>query len=85
MASGQDAYEKIIAGASLVQMYTMLAYEGPGAVRRYVNPLMTSVTISSHRAKKELAALLRSKGHRSVQDAVGSKIKSKDAAMTKEE
>ena len=35
VASGQDAYDKIAAGASLVQMYTMLTIEGPGAARRY--------------------------------------------------
>ena len=44
VASGRDAYEKILAGASLVQVYTVLAYEGPPAVRRI---------------KTELADLLR--------------------------
>lgn len=34
VASGRDAYEKILAGASLVQLYTVLAYEGPPVVRR---------------------------------------------------
>ena len=34
VANGRDALDKIEAGASLVQMYSMLAYEGPGAVRR---------------------------------------------------
>lgn len=43
VGSGQDAYDKIRAGASLVQVYSMLVYEGPGAVRRI---------------KEELAALL---------------------------
>ena len=32
--SGADAYEKIRAGASLVQLYTALTFEGPGLVRR---------------------------------------------------
>jgi len=31
--SGQDAYEKIKAGASLVQIYTALGYQGPPLVR----------------------------------------------------
>jgi dihydroorotate dehydrogenase len=31
-----DAYERIRAGASLVQLYTALIYEGPGVVRRIV-------------------------------------------------
>ena len=59
VASGRDAFEKIAAGASLVQMYTMLAYEGPGAVLR---------------AKRELAVVLRQKGFASVEDAVGSAV-----------
>jgi dihydroorotate dehydrogenase len=34
ISSGQDAYEKISAGASLVQIYTSMAYEGPTIVPR---------------------------------------------------
>ena len=44
ISSGQDAYDKILAGASLVQLYTALVYEGPPLVWR---------------VKRELAALLR--------------------------
>lgn len=33
VSSGQDALEKIRAGASLVQMYTALVYHGPLVVR----------------------------------------------------
>ena len=32
VGSGADAYAKIRAGASLVQLYTALAYEGPGLI-----------------------------------------------------
>ncbi|CAM9748609.1 unnamed protein product, partial [Discosporangium mesarthrocarpum] len=56
IATGADAYEKIRAGASLVQVYSMLVYTGPGAVPRI---------------KEELAALLRRDGFRSVAEAVG--------------
>ncbi|KAG7396274.1 Dihydroorotate dehydrogenase (quinone), mitochondrial [Phytophthora boehmeriae] len=56
VANGQDAYDKIRAGASLVQMYSCLIYESPLAVPR---------------AKKELAALLGADGYESVADAVG--------------
>lgn len=56
VATGQDAYDKIRAGASLVQMYSMLIYEGPGVVSR---------------VKKDLAALLERDGYQSVADAVG--------------
>lgn len=37
VASGDDAFDKIAAGASLVQLYTALTYEGPtivGKVKR---------------------------------------------------
>ncbi len=34
VASGADALDKLRAGAHLVQLYTGLAYEGPGLVRR---------------------------------------------------
>lgn len=44
MSSGKDAYDKIKAGASLVQIYTALVYEGPPLVNRI---------------KRELAQLLK--------------------------
>ncbi|XP_033012983.1 dihydroorotate dehydrogenase (quinone), mitochondrial isoform X2 [Lacerta agilis] len=56
VSSGQDALDKIRAGASLVQMYTALTYRGP--------PVVGAV-------KQELEALLREQGFQSVQDAVG--------------
>lgn len=56
VAGGADAYAKIRAGASLVQLYTALIYEGPGLVRRI---------------KTELAALLARDGFASVAEAVG--------------
>jgi len=56
IASGQDAYAKIKAGASLVQLYSMLVYEGPALV---------------HRVKRELATLLKADGFNHVAEAVG--------------
>jgi dihydroorotate dehydrogenase len=56
VSSGAEAYAKIRAGASLVQLYTALIYEGPGLVARL---------------KAELAALLRRDGFSSVAEAVG--------------
>jgi len=56
VASGADAYAKIRAGASLVQLYTALVYQGPGLVPRI---------------KRDLAALLRHDGFARVADAVG--------------
>lgn len=43
VSSGQDALEKIRAGASLVQLYTALVYRGPpvvGAVKRELEELL---------------------------------------------
>ena len=54
--SGASAYEKIRAGASLLQLYTGLVYKGPFVV----------TTI-----KQELAELLRRDGFPSLQKAVG--------------
>lgn len=56
IASGADAYARIRAGASAVQLYSALVYEGPGLVRRI---------------KTDLAASLRRDGFASVQSAVG--------------
>ncbi|CAN0418532.1 unnamed protein product [Ectocarpus sp. 12 AP-2014] len=57
VGTGQEAYDKIRAGASLVQVYSLLVYKGPGAV-----PGM----------KAELADLLKTDGFTSVAEAVGS-------------
>jgi dihydroorotate dehydrogenase len=60
VASGADAYAKIRAGASLVQLYTALVFEGPAVVRRI---------------KDQLAALLVRDGFASVMDAVGADLR----------
>ncbi|HEX8400436.1 MAG TPA: quinone-dependent dihydroorotate dehydrogenase [Allosphingosinicella sp.] len=39
IGSGADAYARIRAGASLVQLYTALVYEGPGLARRIARNL----------------------------------------------
>lgn len=41
-----DAWEKITAGASLVQIYTSLVYEGPGVVKEIVSGLKTKLAES---------------------------------------
>ncbi|WP_225768124.1 quinone-dependent dihydroorotate dehydrogenase [Inquilinus sp. Marseille-Q2685] len=60
VASGADAYAKIRAGASLVQLYTALAYRGPGLVGEI---------------KRDLAGRLRVDGFRSVAEAVGADLR----------
>jgi dihydroorotate dehydrogenase len=54
--SGAEAYARIRAGASLVQLYTGLVYGGPGLLRRIA---------------RELDALLARDGFERVADAVG--------------
>jgi dihydroorotate dehydrogenase len=41
--TAEDAWEKIAAGASLVQIYTSLVYEGPGVARDIVNGLISQL------------------------------------------
>jgi dihydroorotate dehydrogenase len=57
IANGADAYGKIRAGASALQLYTALIYQGPGVVSRVL---------------AELAALLARDGHAGIAAAVGS-------------
>ncbi len=56
ISSGRDAYAKIRAGASLVQVYTALAYQGPGLIGRI---------------KSELRACLKDDGFASLAEAIG--------------
>jgi len=57
IGSGADAYARIKAGASLVQLYSALIYEGPLLARRI---------------ERELLALMRTEGHQSLRSAIGS-------------
>lgn len=56
IASGEDAYKKIRAGAGLLQLYSALVYQGPFLVPRI---------------NRELAALLKRDGFASIAEAVG--------------
>jgi dihydroorotate dehydrogenase len=56
IASGADAYAKIRAGASLVQLYTALTYEGAGLVDKI---------------KKDVVRLIERDGLKSITAAVG--------------
>ena len=57
IATAEDAWQRIRAGASLVQLYSAMVYEGPGIARRIVRGLET---------------LLQRDGFASVAEAVGS-------------
>ncbi len=54
--SGKSAYEKIIAGASLLQLYTSFVYRGPSAAKDI---------------KKELIQILKSEGVKSIKNVIG--------------
>jgi len=57
--SGKSAYEKIIAGASLLQLYTSFVYKGPFIAKNI---------------KKELIEILKSEGIKNIKDIVGKGI-----------
>lgn len=69
VASGQDALDKIRAGASLVQLYTALTYQGP--------PVVTKI-------KRELEHLLKEQGFSSVSEAVGADHRGADGSTHKQ-
>ncbi|MEM8834144.1 MAG: dihydroorotate dehydrogenase (quinone), partial [Pseudomonadota bacterium] len=56
ISSGQDAYDKIKAGASLVQLYSALVFKGPEVVQQI---------------NKELITLLKQDGYKNISYAVG--------------
>ena len=58
--NAEDAYEKIAYGASLVQIYTSLVYEGPYVVSKIL---------------RGLKKLLENDGFKSIKEAVGHKVK----------
>jgi dihydroorotate dehydrogenase len=47
--SANDAWEKITAGASLLQIYTALVYEGPGLPKKIVNGLLRKMQLEGVR------------------------------------
>ncbi|KAL3641925.1 hypothetical protein CASFOL_012740 [Castilleja foliolosa] len=60
ISSGEDAYKKIRAGATLVQLYTAFAYGGPALIPKI---------------KVELAECLKRDGYKSIYEAVGADCK----------
>ncbi|KAM1455662.1 hypothetical protein ACFXTI_004693 [Malus domestica] len=56
ISSGEDAYKKVRAGASLVQLYTAFAYGGPALIPQI---------------KAELSECLERDGYKSISEAVG--------------
>ena len=60
VSTAREAYVKILAGASLVQLYSALVFEGPGLPERIV---------------QELPRYLRADGFESVAEAVGAETR----------
>jgi dihydroorotate dehydrogenase len=56
VGSGHDAYKKLKAGASVVQLYSQMVYEGPGLISRI---------------RSELADLMLQNGQKSLDDVIG--------------
>ena len=56
--SGKSAYEKFLAGASYVQLYTGMVFQGPNIVRKI---------------KKELKELLLNDGVKNFKEIIGKK------------
>ena len=54
--SGKSAYEKILAGASLLQLYTGFVFRGPSAAKNI---------------KKELIQILKTEGIKNIKDIIG--------------
>ena len=62
--NAEDAYQKIRLGASLVQIYSALIYEGPGVVKQI---------------NRDLSELLKRDGYQHVSQAVGTGISRRDS------
>jgi len=56
VASARETYTKILAGASLVQLYTAMVFEGPGLPARIL---------------RDLPSFLKADGFDTVADAIG--------------
>ena len=57
--SGKSAYEKILNGASLIQLYTGMVYQGPNIVLKI---------------NEELSEILKNKGIKNFKEVIGTKI-----------
>jgi dihydroorotate dehydrogenase len=45
IGSADDAWEKLVAGADLIQLYTAFIYQGPGVVAEIVRGLAENVRV----------------------------------------
>ena len=59
IGNGRECYEKIKAGASLVQLYTALIYKGPQIIAKI---------------KQELTISLKTDGYKNIKEAIGKEV-----------
>ena len=59
VSNGKECYEKIKAGANLIQLYTALAFQGPSIVNRI---------------KKELIDLMKIDGFNNIKEIIGKEV-----------
>jgi dihydroorotate dehydrogenase len=57
VGTGRDAFEKLCAGASVVEVYSMMVYRGPGCVSKI---------------RRELAEVMLQNNFQSIEDVIGS-------------
>lgn len=69
VSDATDALAKIKSGASLIQLYTALVYQGPGLIKKL---------------NRDLAELLREEGFESLEDAIGVDVSTESSNETKE-
>lgn len=62
VSDAADAWEKLVAGADLVQIYSALIYAGPGIVRRIVTDLAARVQAAGCTTLAEAVAQARRRG-----------------------
>ena len=60
ISNSEEAFEKILSGASLIQIYTSMIYNGPNIVIKILNGL----------DKK-----LKKNGFKNISEAIGQKVK----------
>lgn len=66
ISNGQDAYDKIRAGASLIQIYSILAFKGPNVVQSI---------------KQELLSKLKADGFNNTTEAIGADTDIKNSGL----
>lgn len=57
ISSGVECYEKIKAGASLIQLYTALVYQGPSVIKKIKNEILSCLHTDGYKNIKEVVGI----------------------------